>query len=494
VRRTGIDISPTRCVVVDAELVGKGKHGEAKTLRVHRFASLPRADSAQALTAELKVLAEREGFTRSAWVNVWDLSSSHQYVQLRESSQSELEAVARHQGASLLGLDDEVATVATAIGATRGQAGHEKTEVSFFAASSIEVRERLGPIIEAGFSIAGVTTPCGALWAQARFRKPALRGDVHAHVALGASMSALGIFSDGFLLYARDLNWGYAASSIGGTMILEREDLAGRLAAELRRSFLYVKQYWEDDVSQVLLCGDMPEIRSLTAPLIERLGIEVETLDTLDGIEPGTLPEGFAEQAASLRLASTIAVEPSPANLLPVEISSERAVNTGLRIFAAGSAAAVALAAFLTAEASSTLKVAERVTPLLEQQRSILRPRVAGAAAQQSAAEAEQQAALENLEIQGPRMSRMLGALADATPDGMQIRAVRAVPDGVTWTLTIEAFAGGGSRSSARDTADAFLRRLRESPLFGVPVRTPVLRTSDGSTGISVVVDYAVPR
>jgi hypothetical protein len=39
------------------------------------------------------------------------------------------------------------------------------------------------------------------------------------------------------------------------------ESLADRLSMELRRSFLYLKQYWEEDVSQVLLCGDMPEIR-----------------------------------------------------------------------------------------------------------------------------------------------------------------------------------------------------------------------------------------
>ena len=115
---------------------------------------------------------------------------------------------------------------------------------------------------------------------------------------IGVSQSALGIFGDGALLYARDLDWGYAAPSAGHNRCAGSRALADRLSIELRRSFLYLKQYWEQDVSQVLLCGDMPEIRSLTAPLIERLNIEVETLDTLDGIDTGHLPEGFAERAS----------------------------------------------------------------------------------------------------------------------------------------------------------------------------------------------------
>src|SRR5207253_3163853 len=108
-------------------------------------------------------------------------------------------------------------------------------------------------------------------------------------------------------LYAKEMHWGFAESPVGVAIVGGREDLANRLGSELKRSFLYLKQFWEENVSQVLLCGDMPEIRLLTAPLIERLNIEVETLDSLDGIDTGELPEPadqFAEQVASLRLAT----------------------------------------------------------------------------------------------------------------------------------------------------------------------------------------------
>jgi Tfp pilus assembly PilM family ATPase len=315
-------------------------------LRVHDFASFVHADNASILTSELKHLAEHKRFPRRAWVNVWDVQSSHQYLLLPTGTQQELESAAMLRGASLLGLADGEVTLATAVGSTRAARGRQKTELSFFAAESEAMRQRLRPIVDAGFLVDGVTTPCGALWSQARLRRPALPREAHAYVALGSAFSALAIFSNGFFLYGKDLNWGYAAPR-GGAPVIDREDLAGRMFAELRRSFLFVKQYWEEDVSQVLLCGEMPEIRSLTVPLIERLGIEVETLDTLDGIEATGLPEGFADQAATFRLASSIAVEPSPANLLPVEIAVQHVNRTRRRVMAAGLAAAVVLAAFL---------------------------------------------------------------------------------------------------------------------------------------------------
>jgi Tfp pilus assembly PilM family ATPase len=361
VRRTGIDLSSIRCNVVDAQSSGRRRKGEPAAFRVHRFASITHLDNTDALTHDLKALASAGTFSRRAWVNLWDVRSSHQYLLLPLAPDSELESRARRHGASVLGMNDLDVTVSTSIGGTRGEPGHHpKREVSFFAAGSEDVRARLRPIVDAGFLVEGVTTPCGALWSQARLRRAALPGQVHAHVALGVSQSALGIFGDGALLYARDLDWGYAAASAGTTAAQDREILAGRLSVELRRSFLYLKQYWEQDVSQVLLCGDMPEIRSLTAPLIERLNIEVETLDTLEGFDAATLPEGFAESASTLRLASSIAVEPPPVNLLPVEVTAHRTTQSGRRIVAAGIAAAVMLGAFLYERARVAQISAER--------------------------------------------------------------------------------------------------------------------------------------
>lgn len=471
------------------------RHRERASLRVHDFSSFTHADSAEDLTAELKALAERKGFPRRAWVNLWEVPSSHQYLLLPSAKPEELETMARHHGASVLGLADGDVTVATSIGSTRGEPGRQKTELSFFAAGSEDVRQRLRPILDAGFAVEGVTTPCGALWSQAKLRRPALPREVHAFVALGVSMSALAIFSKGFLLYARDLNWGYAASTIGIPKPRDREDLAGRLSAELRRSFLYLKQYWEDDVSQVLLCGEMPEIRSLTAPLIERLNIEVETLDTLEGIDTRALPDRFAEHAATFRLACSIAAAPPPANLLPLEFTAQRANRTGRRIFAVGSAAAVGVAAFMWGQASVIIREAERQIPLVQQELSAVRPRVEAISVtrQASGIESQQRAALEALDSQGPRMARLLEALSVAVPPNVTIKSVRAVPAGEAWHVSVDALARGPDRARARIAADTFLHALQGSPLFGSPLRT-ARRIVAGSGGVELTAEYSVRK
>jgi hypothetical protein len=493
VRRTGIDLSPLRCNVVDAESSGRRSTGEPTEFRVHRFASITHLDNTETLATELKALA-RGAFSRRAWVNLWDVRSSHQYLLLPMAPDSELESRARHHGASVLGMSDLDVTVSASIGGTRVEPGHHpKREVSFFAAGSADISARLRPIADAGFLIEGVTTPCGALWSQARLRPAALPGEVCAHVAIDASRSAIGIFADGALLYARDLDWGYAAPPASPGATQDRDVLANRLSTELRWSFLYLKQYWEQDVSQVLLCGDMPEIRSLTAPLIERLNIEVETLDTLEGIDTGDLPEGFAERASTLRLASSIAVEPPPVNLLPVQVMANRTGRAGRRVVAVGTAAAVALGAALYARADV---MRDRAVHELEAMRRELSSLPAGGPGGTLAApetERLQRAALVTLDAQGPSMARLLEAVANAAPPGVTLRSLRALPDGPDWRVAIDAFAAVRNQIVSRRAADQFLGKLLESPMFGEPLGPPTLQ--DGPTGgVEIVASYKVRK
>jgi hypothetical protein len=352
VRRTGIDLSSTWCRVVAADRSTRRRTGDAAALRVHDFAALPGARSNEELTAELKLLVERQGFPRRAWVNLWNVRSSHEYVLLAAGATSELETAARHRGAVGLGMSDVDITAAAAIGATRETPGrHARTEVSFFAAGSQDVCRRIQPIVDAGFVVEGVTTPCGALWSQARLRPPAMPGQVHAYVALEACQSAVGIYGNGFLLFARDLDWGYGGTAERSSVPLEREELSTRLALVLRHAFLYLKQYWEEDVSQIVLCGNLPEIRSLTGPLIERLNIDVDILDTLEGIDRVILADAFADQAATFRLALSIAANPPPVNLMPVQRAVDRIIASRRWILAAGTAAAAGFGAFLYSEA-----------------------------------------------------------------------------------------------------------------------------------------------
>lgn len=493
-RRTGIDLSSIRCNVVDAELSGRRRRGASGAFRVNHFASVTHLDNAAALTGELKALSS---FSRRAWVNLWEVRSSHQYLLLPSGSDAELESRARRHGASVLGMSDLDVTVATSIGTTRGEPGHHpKREVSFFAAGSEDIRARLRPIVEAGFVVEGVTTPCGALWSQARLRRPSLPGEVHAHIALGVSQSALGIFADGALLYARDLDWGYAAPSLGTPIALDRELLADRLSIELRRSFLYLKQYWEQDVSQVLLCGDMPDIRSLTAPLIHRLNIEVETLDTLDGIDATTLPEGFAERAPTLRLASSIAVEPPPVNLLPVEITAIRTNRTGQRIVVFGSAAAVVVGAFLSGQANAHRINAERELDRVRGEMSAARDEVVAANNTSAGGNAERtlRDALDAMDAQGPAMTRVLEAVGNAAPPGVTVTSLRAAQDGDHWKVSVDAFATGADQNAARELSDRFLRALDQAPIFGERVQPPTRRFVAASGRVEIAAAYRVRK
>ena len=416
--------------------------------------------------------------------------------------------MARRHAASALGLNDLDVTVATSIGATRGEPGHHpKREVSFFAANSHEIRARLRPIFDAGFSVEGVTTPCGALWSQARLRRASLPGEVHAHVALGVSQSALGIFGDGGLLYARDLDWGYATHSVNAPIALDREMLADRLATELRRSSLYLKQYWDRDVSQLVLCGDMPEIRSLTAPLIERLNIEVEMLDTLEGIDARTLPDGFGNSAATFRLASSIAVEPPPVNLLPVEVTAIRTTKLARRIVAGGTAAAIAYGAFLYGRASAERIDAERRLAVVHRQAmpsehsgtvdvlaTLPQSRVVTTSTLFARTEdASNRAALSALDEQGPVMARVLEAVANAAPQGVTLKSLRALSNGNYWNVSVEAFAASRDVGDARARAEDFLRALAALPLFADPLRSPTRRDVPQS-GVEIAAAYRVRK
>src|SRR5918996_5148046 len=101
VRRTGIDLSSTRCCVTDVETQGgRREQTERRPLRVHKFASFGSVDTKEALTEQLKALIEREGYTRRACVNLWDVRSSHQYLLLPSRDHAELKSEARQRAAS----------------------------------------------------------------------------------------------------------------------------------------------------------------------------------------------------------------------------------------------------------------------------------------------------------------------------------------------------------------------------------------------------------
>jgi hypothetical protein len=159
--------------------------------------------------------------------------------------------------------------------------------------------------------------------------------------------------------------------------------------------------------------------------LIERLNIEVETLDTLEGIDGSALPDGFGERAATLRLASSIAVEPPPVNLLPVEVTAGRTNRSGRTIVIGGTAAAVALGAFLYGQASVARTSAERRLDAARREMSSLR----AAAAANDARAATNSIHAGDSDAPSPALARVFEIVASAAPPAVVLRSVRGSRD-----------------------------------------------------------------
>ncbi len=231
----------------------------------------------------------------------------------------------------------------------------------------------------------------------------------------------------------------------------------------------------------------MPEVRSLTAPLIERLNIEVETLDTLEGIDALTLPDGFAERASTLRLASSIAVEPTPVNLLPVEVTASRTNTSGQRIVAGGTAAAVALGAFLYGRASVERMSAERQLEIVRREMSSL-PSPAVVESDRARAAAM----IPTRSPDGPALARVLEAVSQAMPPGVTLRSLRAFRAGGEWNIRVDASAEGRDEASARQAVARFLGALAASPILDEPIESATSRFLPDSGGVEVTATYRV--
>ncbi len=161
----------------------------------------------------------------------------------------------------------------------------------------------LRPLTAAGFRVEAVLSPAQALAALAGTQR---RTEATAWLALNIQGAAIAIVRGGELLFSRTFEWTYKQDVVGTrAQLLQRYSLVSQLAPELRRGIATVRLEHDETIATVVTCGDLPELRSLTMPLIEELDLEVETLDSTDGLEAvgKARMERFAESAPVLRLA-----------------------------------------------------------------------------------------------------------------------------------------------------------------------------------------------
>jgi hypothetical protein len=174
------------------------------------------------------------------------------------------------------------------------------------SASDPATKLTLAPLMQAGFILDAVMSPTEALALLAKQRpRPAGRAGA-AWLSLNKHAAAIAIVEGGQLLFSRVFDWHYRPAANLREELLQRYSLVAHLAPELRHGFDVVRAEHGATVDAIITCGDLPELRSLTMPLIEELDMEVETLDSLDGLQivAPARAEEIADKAPAIRLAS----------------------------------------------------------------------------------------------------------------------------------------------------------------------------------------------
>jgi hypothetical protein len=197
----------------------------------------------------------------------------------------------------------------------------------------------LASLTAAGFEVVSVMPPPQALARVATTLQRGAPSDAIAWLALNTCGASIAIVRDGQLLFSRTFPWTYKNDlETSKAQLLQRYVLLSHLAPELDHGFKMVREVDGATVSVIVTCGNLPELRSLTLPLIEELDVEVETLDSTDGLLAGRnlRADQFTELASALRL-------PTAAALTSAYPRRDSVLADGLR-FAAAAAGIAALA------------------------------------------------------------------------------------------------------------------------------------------------------
>ena len=497
--RTGIELLPHACRVVEVasrrRLFGGGA---PEAPRVRAFREIPySASDPDALTAELRQALK--GLSRRSSVAVWGLRSSHQALLLPPAAPGDLQAVARREARTAPGgLPSAPLADAVVAGALRD--GRRQT--GYVAVSADELRARLQPLVDAGVSVESVTTPALAHASLVGQRRAQLPDAVVAVLSVNAQATAITVVHGGVVLFARELPWGAETDRPA-----EADDLAGRaafasrIAAELRRSLVYLRQHQKVDVSRVLVCGDLSDLRSLTGPLVNELGLDVETLDVGDDLDLSKLPEpsdSLRSRLGAWRTALALATDPAPHPGLRSQEARPRAIPSALaqRIAAAAAAGILITVAgwgafgYLSSGVLARQERLSRTIGVLEpelRRREEERHRAAVAAARE--------AALAAFAAQGPRLARVLEAFSLAAPDEVALFSLRVEPGAASWNLVVDGQAEGADAGAAHEAFSRFLKALEASPLLGRPAAPPSLRarTADPTDAIDLAAEDEPP-
>ena len=170
----------------------------------------------------------------------------------------------------------------------------------------------LAALVDAGFVIDAVMSPEQALAIVARERNRPESPGATAWLALSRHGAALVMLRGEDVLYSRRISWRYKKHTRLNDQLLQRYLLVAHLAPELQHGIDVVRTEHGIAVDCAVTCGDLPDLRSLTMPLIEEVDLEVETLDSLDGFDvtKSAVADRAIEYAPAVRLAAAATAAP----------------------------------------------------------------------------------------------------------------------------------------------------------------------------------------
>jgi hypothetical protein len=304
--RVGIELTPVACRIVEVVHRGRPWRTPGSGSSVVSFGICPASeadfdDALQSLRG------------KAAAVVVWGTANEHRQVEVHIGSYERMRAEALRALA-----DDGVPTRGVwADIAPAGPADGVRMPVVVSAASAKQMAEALQPLTDAGIRPRTVITPAAALAAISRSRRAfSVPDTTEAYVALDDTLTCVALMRNGALVAAHELAWGFLHED-GNRRPRRRDEIAARLGDELTELFKTCGDTRR--VTQVCICGGLPELRSTTLPLMERLDVEVEILDSLSGIDVESLSqpaEEFGERVSELRIAWVAAAEWTTINLL----------------------------------------------------------------------------------------------------------------------------------------------------------------------------------
>jgi hypothetical protein len=310
--QVGIELSPDACRIVEIESppVWKRRRWSVPS-RVRSFAVFPPSGAeTEAKLASLK--------NQRAAVVVWNAASDHRQVMVDAGSYESMRAEAI-RALDAVGVETRGAWIDIAP-VSRASERKPRRPVIAVVAAAAELTAAVQPLYNAGIRVQTIVTPAVALGSLARLRRNISTPDaLELYVALEERATCIALTRGRALMASQTRDRGFINEFSANLQPRGRDEIADWLTQAIR-DFLDAIGAAPTDVTQVCLSGGLPEMRSMTALLMERLDVEVEPLDSLFRIDAQQLPEPadeFRERGAELRLAWAAAADCPPSlNLL----------------------------------------------------------------------------------------------------------------------------------------------------------------------------------